>query len=558
MRLPELRRRAAGLGAQLDRRPGWQVLGALVVVQWLAVAALVLSVRHNGWLFFQGGDQTWLYSGAYALSSGEIPASYIGYGWSYVLAPIAWAAGPSFLAALPGIVLLQQLVLVPIAVLSVYGILASLAGRRLGYLGVAVWIAAPFAVIPLFDPRYHERYVEQFLPQALGLTGMADFPSMVLLLAAAYFIIHSLDTRDELEIALGGILVGFAIGMKPSNAVFLAAPLLALVLARRSTSLVVFSLALVPALTTLALWKYRGLGYLPVLGADGGTRIALGLGDLPVGSLRSDLGRYIDLDWGKIRSELDQIREYFYSVRILEWLPLAGTLAVARRSVPKAAFLAAWLFAFLIVKGLSPQATVESGSFWRFVMPGFPPLLLYAAALPLLVPAARLRVPAVAPLFRGRRRSQAFAVAVALFALGPAVLIAASDVVEGPSVMVHVTEGSMLPAEESWRPSLNQEREVVRLTWRQPAAGSSHPYYVIYRVRRESDTRCYPLGESQHSCTFDTDQAFFTRDRRLVDRPPAGIWTYRIGLAANWRDLPNFGDVVLLSAPVTVSVPNRR
>ena len=163
----------------------------------------------------------------------------------------------------------------------------------------------------------------------------------------------------------------------------------------------------------------------------------------------------------------------------------------------------------------------------------------------------------MAPLFRGGRRTQAFAAAVALFALGPAVLIAASDVVEGPSVMVHVTEGSMLPAEESWRPRLGPGNGIVRLTWRQPAAGSSHPYYVIYRVRREADTRCYPLGDSLSSCTFDSDQMYFTRERKLVDRPPDGIWTYRIGLAANWRDLPNFGDVVLLSAPVTVSVPDR-
>lgn len=555
MRLPELRRRAAVLAVRLEERPARQVLGALVVVQWLAVAALVLSVRHNGWLFFQGGDQTWLYSGAYALSSGEIPAAHVGYGWSYLLAPVAWVAGPSFLAALPGIVLFQQLVLVPIAVLSIYGIMASLGGRRLGYLGVAIWIAAPFAVIPLFDPRYHERYVEQLLPQALGLTGMADFPSMVLLLAAAYFIIHSLDTRDELEIALGGILVGFAIGMKPSNAVFLAAPLLALVLARRSMSLVVFSLALVPALTTLALWKYRGLGYLPVLGADGGTRIALGLGDLPVGSLRIDLGRYIDVDWGKIGSELDQIREYFYSVRALEWLPLAGTLAVARRSVPKAAFLAAWLFAFLIVKGTSPVASVQSGSTWRLIMPGFPPLLLYAAALPLLFPGVRRAAPAITPLLRGRRRLAAFAAVVAVLAVGPAVLIAGGGVVEGPRILQHRTEGTMLPVEASWRLRAERRGNVVRLTWPQPATGASRAYYLVYRVQRSWDVRCSPLGDSQSSCTFDTDQAFFTRGRTLVDRPPPGPWVYRIGLAANWRDLANFGDVLLLSAPVFVRVP---
>ena len=39
---------------------------------------------------------------------------------------------------------------------------------------------APFVAIPLFVERYHAQYVDQFLPQPLGLTAMADFPSMVL------------------------------------------------------------------------------------------------------------------------------------------------------------------------------------------------------------------------------------------------------------------------------------------------------------------------------------------------------------------------------------------
>ena len=540
------------------------MLAALIVCQWLAVAALALSVRHNGWLFYQGGDQVWFYTGAYSLSFGDIPPSYVGYGWSYLLAPIAWLAGPSFLAALPGIVLFQQLVLLPIAVLSVYGILSSLGGRRLGYLGAAVWIAAPFAAIPLFEQRYHDRYVEQLLPQAFGLTGMADFPSMVVLLAASCLLIRSLDTRDELEVAIGGLLVGFAIGIKPANAVFLAAPFLALGLARRRTSLVVFVLALVPALVTLALWKYRGLGHLPALSAEAGTRLALGpglglgLGDIPAGSLQLDLGRYFHLEWGRIGEKLDQIREFFYSVRILEWLPLAGTLAVARRSLPKAAFLAAWFFAFLIVKGLSPLASVEAGSVWRLIMPGFPPLLLYAAALPLLVPRVHSAAPAVAPLFRGSRRLPAFAASVAVLALGPVLLIAGGGAVEGPRILLHATEGTILPADLSWQPRLGPGSGVVRLTWQQPSVGATRPYYIVYRVLRETDTQCHPLGDSQSSCLLDTDQAYLTRTHSLLDRPPPGIWTYRIGLAANWRDLANFSDTVMFSSPVTVSVPDHR
>ena len=46
-----------------------------------------------------------------------------------------------------------------------------------------------------------------------------------------------------------------------------------------------------------------------------------------------------------------------------------------------------------------------------------------------------------------------------------------------------------------------------------------------------------------------------TRDRKVIDRPGPGTWTYRVGAGANWVDDPELGDVFLLSNPVTVTVP---
>ena len=85
--------------------------------------------------------------------------------------------------ALPALVVGQVLVLGPIALLCVYGIAARIGGRLLAYWASFLWVIAPFAAIPLFVDRYQERWSEQFLPQALGLTAMADFPSMVVVLA---------------------------------------------------------------------------------------------------------------------------------------------------------------------------------------------------------------------------------------------------------------------------------------------------------------------------------------------------------------------------------------
>ena len=80
-------------------------------------------------------------------------------------------AGPDFLDGLPVIILVQVLVLVPVAVLCAYWVAARIGGRLLGYFAAAAWIIAPFAVQPLFVGRYHERWNEQTLPQALGFTG---------------------------------------------------------------------------------------------------------------------------------------------------------------------------------------------------------------------------------------------------------------------------------------------------------------------------------------------------------------------------------------------------
>lgn len=539
MRLPERPER-------LQRLAGspWRVLGLIVVAQWAATLALALTVRHNGWLFFQGGDQAWYWTTAVAFAHGHIPASYVGFGWSMLLAPIAAVSGPDMLRALPGIVLLQQLVLAPVAIVSVYAILRGLGERWLGYLGAFVWVAAPFAAIPLFDVRYHDRYVEQLLPQVLGLTAMADYPSMVVLLAAAAFLCRALDTRLGHDAAAAGLLTGFAIGIKPANAVVIVAPLLALAVARRPRQALTFAVALSPALVTLALWKHRGLGFVPLL-AFGGQHLAAGSPLVAAGvHLRPD--RYVNLDWSHLYHNILLIREFFWSVRLVEWLPLAGTIAVARRSRPKALFLLAWLASFVVLKGSAFQASVEDGSFWRLVMPGFPALLVFLAALPLLRPGVRRLSAAPVP----RTSIAVVAAAAAALAVAPVVAIASFGPQEGPSIVQHYTERSILPVDSSFRSHIEPlGGGRVLLTWDEPDTGSVTPSYTIFRVNRAVDWRCEPLGDSRRSCIYDSDQVHFTAETSWVDRPPKGEWTYRVGLSANWQNEPKFGDVIMLGAP---------
>lgn len=525
----------------------WHVLGGLVLVQWVCVLGLALSVRHNGWLYYQGGDQTSYFAPAWALGEWRVPASYVGYGWSYLMAPFTWISGPNYVLALPPIVLFQVLVLLPVALVSIYSIAETIAGRAYGYAAAALWVAVPYICIPLFDPRFHERYVEQLLPQALGLTGMADFPSLVAVLAASAFLLRALTHRSPTDAVLAGLVAGFAFGLKPANLAFLPAPLLALAAARRWRHLAVFAAAVVPSLATLALWKQRALGEQPAFTQP---RARLAAGDrLALPDLGNVLEKYYRVDWENLWRNLDQVREFFWSVRILEWLVAAGIVAVARRSVPKAVFLAAWLLGFVILKGSPAAATVESGSFFRYVMPGFPPLVIFLAALPLLLPGRRPASSAARPAGRATLATVAL-----VLALGPVAVISLARLQTQPLTLRHYAEGSMLPVNESFQLRSTQTAVGRRLTWDPPDSGSTHVSYTVYRVSRDVDTRCETKAGAATMCLFDTDQMGFTRRPVWDDDPPRGVWTYRIGLSANWQDEPKIGDAFMLSAPLTVRV----
>ena len=76
------------------------------------------------------------------------------------------------------------------------------------------------------------------------------------------------------------------------------------------------------------------------------------------GGSRSD---FVPLDIHQLNHQFLGFREYFWSARLLEFIPIAGAFAVARRSIPKAAFFAVWLAAFFVVKGSSPSVERRGG-----------------------------------------------------------------------------------------------------------------------------------------------------------------------------------------------------
>ncbi len=528
------------------------VLGTLIGAQIAATFVLALSVTHNGWVYFQGGDQIWLATQGWLLGQFELAPTELGYLWSYLLAPIMWVTGPTFVQALPPLVLLQVLVLGPIALLCVYGIAVRIGGRLLGYWASFLWVVAPFASIPLFVDRYQERWAEHFLPQALGLTAMSDFPSMVLVLAAALFVVRSLDAARLTDALLAGLLLGAAGATKPPNLLMGAGAALAYLVARRWRAGLAFGAAVVPSLLVLALWKERGLGRIPAFALDE-TRLAAGAA---LGVVSVDLDRYLELDFDHFRKQMDYLREFFWSARLVQWAPFAGLLAVIRvRRGAIAALLAGWLGAFLVVKGFSTRADIQANTFWRLLLPAWPAYLLLFASIPLLVPtlARRLgdrhRTSTVTPV----ARRWVVIAAVASVAV-PTVAIAASSPIDSPKLaVVQDDQSNFILTSVDSNVEVRAERTAAgqRLSW----TGGPWRANVFYRLYRAEgpDIECENSdGAIAQYCYLRSVPIATTREPEYVDTSAPPNATYRIGVGTNWSDDPDEGDVFAFSPPVSL------
>jgi hypothetical protein len=554
-----LRGRAHGAARAGGRTVDWllerprSVLGALVVAQIAATIALGLDVEHNGWVWFQGGDQIVNTTTGWLAGQRILPPTEVSYVWPLLQTPITWITGPTFLQAMPPIVVFQVLVLGPIALYCVYGIASYIGGRLLGYWAALLWVVAPFAAIPLFVDRYHEKWTEQFLPQGLGLTAMPDYPSMVLVLVAALLVVRSLADARVWDVALAGLVAGAAGGLKPPNYLFVAGAVLAYLVARRWSGSVVFVVALIPSILVVGFWKDRGLGYIPAFALDE-TRVALGP-NIPW--LHSD--RYVRLDWQHWREQMDALREFFWSARLAQWAPFAGLLAVVRvHRTPVAALLGGWLGAFILVKGFSDRASIEGNTFWRLLMPAWPAYLLLVASIPLLLPrlapslGRRLRPPTssrISPTWVG--------VAIVVTLVVPALATAAASQIQPPSPPAIVQDlGSstiLTPVDPAIQLEARPQGSANVLHWTVDDWRAD----VFYRVYRKDgggdDLLCTTAANVAWDCYVKSQPIATTRAATYVDTAPPADATYRIGVGTNWADDPEQGDVFALSPAVSVA-----
>ena len=335
-------------------------------------------------------------------------------------------------------------------------------------------------------------------------------------------------------------------------------PALAFLIARRWRQATLFAIALAPALVALTLWKWRGLGEVPLF-ADGGTRLAAGLDDPAVASVTTWFDRTVHLDFDTWKQNMSNLREFSWSARVLQFLAIAGAIAVARRSLAAAGLLLGWLLGYVVVKGAADVATVESGSYWRLIMPALPAFTLLVASLPLLVPTLMAQMGGrLAPL-PGRRPGLPGTVAVVAFlAVVPVAVLAAA----GVSHSVELDDPPVFASDEIIVDEIGVpvDGSVISLRVRRTPSGnllawtdSTARARTFYRVYRASVVGGFPDNicqiEGGRRCELRAETLVTTRDRTYLDTDPPPDAVYRVGAAANWLDDPERGDVFALSPP---------
>lgn len=531
---------------RLRALPTWALLAAACVVQLAIVLAIALTATHNHFVWYSGGDSTEYWTTSWSLGHGTIPQALIGYGIPVAYMWLPPLSGITLLSGLPAIVLLQGIGLVVLATLLMFGIGDLLFGRAYAWLVLGLWIVGPLLMLWGFDASYAPQFRDLFLaPHWYGLTNMADMPSLVAALAAAWAGLRAYESRRIEDGLLTGLFLGVLIGIKPSNAFFIPAVAVLLLASRSWRVIVATGVACIPALVTLAVWKDKGRGFLPITSSNAPLHEAAGSAPmLAVGN------SYVHFDSAHLGMMLHDLSEVFWSLRLLEFLVFAGLLGALRRSWVKGAFLALWFAGFVLVKGSSNLTSVVSVSFFRYVEPGLPAFVLLAASLTFLLPrrGRAFALPTQPGRVPGARWSLGLAAVV--FGLVPLLVIAALPASSSARYVRDDTLGNDAPLTISLAPRATVIGSRVRLSWQPVDTSGTSAYYVVYRSD-SADTCTYP-SQGAKECDLTMNAIGYTRRTSYVDRPGPGRHWYRIGLEANFRDRLDGSDLMLVG-PVTAA-----
>lgn len=555
--------RVRSLLARLEDARPLRVLSVLLVIEWLTIVAVGLSVRRNGWIYYQGGDQLWHWAASWLMTHGKLTHASVGYVWSVILLPFALFAGPNLVSALPAILVFNVLVLMPIAFFSIYGIGERIGGRLFGYWCALLWIVVPLVGIKFADTGYHQRWTELLLPQSYGLSVMSDFPSMVVLAAAAYFTLRA--AQDELlaDGIIAGLLAGVALGIKPSNAPFIVGAGLALLVAKRWRGIVAFGVGVAPSVVALVVWKARGEGNLPLFSnAAGSTRLAAGA-HMPLVAVSLNLHKYITFNWHWFKVEqIDSLGAHFWSVRILEWFAFAGLIGLFRKSRPAALLFGGWMFALVFVKWGSPAhgSTVDNSDILRQSIFSIPAALVLISGTLFLFPGLPQKFPRGPrrPWSTHRMRVGVIAGLVTLFAVVPVALSALPRLSNSDSLLFYTQTGTSLsapfPVDKSWKPTIDQIGGFVTLQWPELHSVGGHMNYVVLRAPINATKQCDATGGGAQCRLLGAIVDYTNGKHAYQERPGKGVWQYRVAAKASWLNDATQGDIYVVGPPVAIKI----
>ena len=546
---------AARLTEALERRRWWAV-GFCIVAQWAFVAwEALVRIPHNGWLYQNGDDGPWYWTTAWTLTSLHLPNAAVGLAWPYVLTPFASIFGSNMADGLPAVIALNVLVLAPAAVIGMYLLGERIAGRLFGIWTAALWVLAPMITLGLYTPRTRPALVATFFPTALGLNTLSDYPSMVCAIFGAYLLLRALDTNAWLDGAFCGLVLGFLVLLKPANGPLPLVGVIVLAVTFRFRALLALFGAMVPAVLALAIWKRTGVGSVPLLTADP-HRTSGGEATTNSGPV-AGAHRYLNIDWHHMSQNVHALGQVFWSVRLLEFLLLAGAVGLIVRSRAKGLLIIGWFAAFLLVKGGVSYAGVYDTSLFRFILPAWPAWVLIVAGTVFLWPSGPARRAQQRESDKREARSshpprrELVVIASVILALGPLAVATAASPIGAHTVAQMNYTGAPVAVVDFGLHARRIGPHVVQLTWRGVHSSRATGWYQVFKGPNDG---CVYLAAGAKDCLFRMPVNAETRTTTFIDRQASGpVIVYRIGLAAGKRIDPNTTSYLLVSKPTTLN-----
>lgn len=222
----------------------------------------------------------------------------------------------------------------------------ELAGPRFALWSAAVWMVAPLLLLRYWRSDFRMPFRNDVVPHAFGAIATGAALAGLLFLVSLWLVLRRPERAE-----LAGIVAGAAVVADPHVWPAAAAPVLALALTRDPRRIAAAAAGAAAGVVVAAVFR----------------------GGLPG----------ISLHYHDLVTNQGSIREVSWSVRVLEYLPLAGAIGVARRSARAGVFVAWGVFALMILPFGAPHTLVE---LLLSVVPALPLYALLAASVPLLVP----------------------------------------------------------------------------------------------------------------------------------------------------------------------------